>query len=94
LIAAVQLRRQRPLGGVLALVMLVINVCIGVLLVAQGVAQLVSGVPLTTGEIVTKMLTFAALTLVAGGLLVRMARAGASNAARGRPASALRGSDP
>jgi hypothetical protein len=87
LIAAVQLLRQRPLGGVLALVILVINVCIGVLLVAQGVAQLVSGVPLTTGEIVTKMLTFAALTLVAGGLLARMARAGASNAARGRPAS-------
>jgi hypothetical protein len=72
LIAAVQLLRQRPLGSVLALVMLVINVCIGVLLVAQGAAQLVSGVPLTTGEIVTKMLTFAVLTLVAGGLLARM----------------------
>ena len=72
LIAAVQLLRQRPLGSVLVLVMLVINVCIGVLLVAQGVAQLVSGVPLTTGEIVTKMLTFAVLTLFAGGLLVRM----------------------
>jgi uncharacterized membrane protein HdeD (DUF308 family) len=81
-------------GSVLALIMLVINVCIGVLLMAQGIAQLVSAVPLTTGEIITKMLTFAALTMVAGGLLARMAHPGASNAARSRPASALRGSDP
>jgi hypothetical protein len=72
-IAAIQLLRQRPLGSVLALIMLVINVCIGVVLIAQGIAQLVSGVPLTVGEIITKMLTFAALTLVAGGLLTRMA---------------------
>ena len=75
-IAAIQLLRQRPLGSVLALIMLVINVCIGIVLIAQGIAQLVSGVPLTTGEIVTKILTFAALTLVAGGLLARMARTG------------------
>jgi hypothetical protein len=45
---------------------------------AQGIAQLVSGVPLTTGEIVTKMVTFAALTVVASGLLARMARVGAT----------------
>ncbi len=51
------------------------NVCIGVLLMGQGVAQLVSGVPMTAGEVVAKMLTFAVLTLVAGGLLARMARA-------------------
>ena len=35
-IAAVQLLRQRPLGRVLALIMLVVNVCIGVVLMAQG----------------------------------------------------------
>ena len=93
-IAAVQLLRQRPLGSVLALVMLVINVCVGVVLMAQGVAQLLSGVPLTVGEIITKMLTFAALTLVAGGLLARMARTAASNAARSGPASPVRGSGP
>ena len=93
-IAAVQLLRQRPLGSVLALVMLVLNVCVGVVLMAQGVAQLLSGVPLTVGEIITKMLTFAALTLVAGGLLVRMAHPGASNAARSRPAFLVKGSGP
>lgn len=74
-LAAVQLLRREPVGPVLTFVLLVMNVCIGVLLMGQGVAQLVSGVPLTAGEIVAKMLTFAALTLVAGGLLVRMALA-------------------
>ena len=78
-IAAVQLLTQRPMGRVLVLIMLVVNVCIGVVLMAQGVAQLVSGVPLTVGEIVTKMLTFAGLTLIASGLLARMAQIGARN---------------
>ena len=57
------------------MVMLVVNACIGILLMAQGAAQLASGVPMTIGEIVAKMLSFAVLTLVAGGLLIRMARA-------------------
>ena len=79
MIATVQLLTQRSMGRVLALIMLVVNVCIGVELMAQGVAQLVSGVPLTVGEIITKMLTFAALTLIAGGLLARMAQVGGRN---------------
>jgi hypothetical protein len=79
-IAAVQLLRRRVQGRVLAFIMLVINVCIGVLLLAQGLAQLMSGVPLTVGEIVSKMLTFAALTLVVGALLTRMATYGTRNA--------------
>jgi hypothetical protein len=74
-IAAVQLLRGRPEGSVLTLIMLVVNVCIGILLMAQGVTQLASGVPMTIGEIIAKMLTFAVLTLVAGGLLIRMASA-------------------
>jgi hypothetical protein len=72
-ITIVKLLRQRPSGRVLVLTLLVLNVCIGVVLMAQGLAQLVSGVQLTVGEIVAKMLTFAALTLIAGGLLTRMA---------------------
>ena len=75
-IAAVQLLQGRPSGRVLALIMLVLNVCIGPVLMAQGIAQLLSGVPLTPAEIVGKMLTFAALTLVAGSLLAWMARSG------------------
>ena len=71
--AAVLLHRGRPMGRLLTLLMLVLNVCIGVLLMSQGIAQLVLDVPLTTGEIVVKMATFAVLTFVAGGLLLRMA---------------------
>jgi hypothetical protein len=68
------------------------HVCIGIPLMAQGVAQLVSGVPLTVGEIVTKMLTFAALTLVGSGLLTRMAQVAARNASQRRYASLSKGS--
>ena len=52
---------------------LVVNVCIGTLLMSQGSAQLIAGVPLTVGDIIARMLSFALLTLVAGGLLARMA---------------------
>jgi len=72
-LSAVLLLRGRPGGRVLTLVMLVLNVCIGVLLMGQGAAQIVAGVPLTAAEIVAKMATFAALTLVAGALLARTA---------------------
>jgi hypothetical protein len=67
------LLRSRAQGTVLAFVILVVNLCIGTLLMAQGFAQLISGVPLTVGEIIAKMLSFAVLTLLAGGLLARMA---------------------
>jgi hypothetical protein len=65
--AAAKLLRDRPSGRVLTLVVLVVNVCVGTLLVGQGIAQLSSGVPLTPADIAAKMLTFAVLTLVAGG---------------------------
>jgi hypothetical protein len=71
--AAVLVLRRRPWGAVLALLVLTLNACIGVLLMGQGAAQLLDGVPLTVAEIVAKMATFATLTLVAGGLLLRMA---------------------
>lgn len=71
-VAAVLLLRREPLGAYLTVVMLVLNVLIGVLLMAAGVAQLLDGVELTVAQIVAKMATFAVLTLVAGGLLVRL----------------------
>lgn len=86
---AVQLRRGTALGSTLALMILVVNVCIGTLLMGQGIAQLVSGVPLTTADIIARMATFAALTLVAGGLLLRMwrsARRGTSRSSFPKPA--------
>jgi hypothetical protein len=86
-IAAVQLLRGQPSGRVLALIMLVLNVCIGPVLMAQGIAQLLSGVPLTPAEIVGKMITFAALTFVAGSLLAWMARSGTGDISRTHPRS-------
>ena len=72
-LAAVLMHRGAPLGGLLTLLVLVLNVCIGVLLMGQGVAQLLLDVPLTPAEIAGKMATFTVLTFMAGGLLVRMA---------------------
>lgn len=69
--AAYLLVRRRPAGYALTAGLLVLNVLIGILLVSQGVAQLADGVPLTTGEVVGKMLSFAVLTLLAGGMLLR-----------------------
>ncbi|HYO18083.1 MAG TPA: hypothetical protein VES02_05380, partial [Dermatophilaceae bacterium] len=51
------------------------NICIGVMLMGAGLAQLVADVPLTPAEIAAKMLSFAILTLVAGGLLATLYRA-------------------
>jgi hypothetical protein len=85
-LAAVLLRRRTPLGHVMTLTVLVLNVSIGLVLMGQGAAQLLAGVPMTPGEIVSKMLTFAALTVVAGWVLVVMARTRRSD---GRRAAAV-----
>jgi len=77
-VAAVQLLRRAPIGYLLAVMILVLNVCIGVLLMGAGVAQLTAAVPLTPAEIVAKMLSFAVLTLVAAGLLATLHRAARS----------------
>ncbi len=76
-LSAAKLLRRQPSGRVLTLIILVVNVCVGTLLMGQGLAQLVTDVPLTPTEIVAKMLTFAVLTVVAGGLLARSAWGGA-----------------
>jgi hypothetical protein len=73
-LAAVQLVRRAPAGYLLTVLILVLNVCIGVLLLGAGLAQLIADVPLTPAEIIAKMLSFAVLTLVAGGLLVTLHR--------------------
>ncbi len=65
IIAAVLLRRRTPLGYLLAATMTLLNVTIGVLLLGQGAAQLLAGVPLPIGAIVGFMASFAILTFVA-----------------------------
>lgn len=73
-LAAVRLVQRAPVGYLLTVVVLVLNVCIGALLMGAGLAQLAADVPLAPGEIVAKMLSFAVLTLVAGGLLITLHR--------------------
>jgi hypothetical protein len=73
-VAAVQLLRRAPSGYLITVVVLVLNVCIGALLLGAGLAQLVADVSLNPAEIVAKMLSFAALTFVAGGLLATLYR--------------------
>lgn len=83
-LAAVQLVRRAPAGYLLTVLILVLNVCIGALLLGAGLAQLIADVPLTPAEIIAKMLSFAVLTLVAGGLLATLYR----SARAGQPAPA------
>jgi hypothetical protein len=73
-LTAVLLLRRAPAGYLLSVLILVLNVCIGVMLLGAGLAQLLADVPLTPGEIIAKMLSFAVLTLVAGGLLATLYR--------------------
>jgi hypothetical protein len=73
-VSALSLLRRRPVGYLTSAVLLVLNVAIGTALLAQVVAQVLVGVPLTAGEIVGKSLTFLALTVVAGGLIAALLR--------------------
>jgi hypothetical protein len=65
IIAAMLLARRAPLGYLLGSTMTILNVTIGVLLLGQGAAQLVAGVPLPIGAIIGFMGSFAILTLIA-----------------------------
>jgi hypothetical protein len=71
---AVLLHRRAPLGPLAATAMLSLNVALGVALLGQGVAQLLADVPMTPGERVGGMASFAIMTMVAGILLGRLAR--------------------
>ncbi len=73
-VTAVLLRRGAALGPLAATAMLSLNVALGLALVGQGVAQLLADVPMTAGERVGAMASFAVMTVVAGVLLTRLLR--------------------
>jgi hypothetical protein len=73
-VTAVLLRRGAALGPLAATAMLSLNVALGLALVGQGVAQLLADVPMTVGERVGAMASFAIMTVVAGVLLSRLLR--------------------
>jgi len=69
---AVLLHRRTALGALATAGMLSLNVAVGVALVGQGVAQFLAEVPMTPGERIGAMASFAAMTVVAGILLGRL----------------------
>jgi hypothetical protein len=71
---AVLLHRRATLGPLAATAMLSLNVALGLALVGQGVAQLLANVPMSTGEKVGAMASFAVMTVVASVLLARLVR--------------------
>jgi hypothetical protein len=71
---AVLLYRRVPLGPLAATAMLAVNVALGLALLGQNVAQLLAHVPMTPGERVGGMASFAVMTVVAGVLLGRLVR--------------------
>jgi hypothetical protein len=68
------LHRGAAFGPVAATAMLSLNVALGSALAAQGVAQLVAGVPVKPGEIIAMMASFAVMTVVAAALLLPLLR--------------------
>jgi hypothetical protein len=70
--AAVLLHAGSPLGPLAATAMLALNVALGLALVGQGVAQQIADVPMSPGEKIGAMASFAAMTVVAGVLLGRL----------------------
>jgi hypothetical protein len=82
---AVLLHRRADLGPLAAVGMLALNVALGLALLGQSVAQLLANVPMTPGEQVGGMVSFAVMTAVAGVLLGRLLRRLPSgDAVRGR----------
>jgi hypothetical protein len=69
---AVLLYRRASLGPLAATGMLSLNVALGVALLGAAVAQLLADVPMTPGERVGGMASFAVMTVVAGVLLGRL----------------------
>ncbi len=73
-IAAVLLHRRRRLGVLLAVLTLLLNATLGISLIGQGMAQIIEDVPLTAGEKVGVIGSFAALTLASVLLTVHLFR--------------------
>ena len=70
-LASVLLIRRAPLGYLLASIILVLLAIIGVVVVAQTVAQTLARITLSTGEYIGKVGTFVILSLIAIWLMVR-----------------------
>ena len=68
------LHRRAFFGPLAAAAMLSLHAALGVALLGQGLVQLVADVPMSGGERVGAMASFAVMTVVAGVLLFRLLR--------------------
>jgi hypothetical protein len=84
-ITAWLLHRRSVWGPLMTTAMLALNVALGTALAAQGVAQLVAGVPVRAGEIVGQMASFMVMTAVAAALLLPLLRRLVPAERRGAP---------
>ncbi|MFE7631404.1 hypothetical protein [Kocuria sp. NPDC057446] len=82
-VAGVLILRRRPFGYLLALSLLVLEVLLAPLVIAQTTAQLLAGVRFTVPEVLGPMGGFVVLAIAAGAVLVSVLRA--VDAADGRP---------
>ncbi len=71
--AAVLLLRRRPVGHLLAALLIVLNLTIGLVLMSQGLAQILVDA-LSVGEVAGMVVTFAVLTVLAGWMLATLLR--------------------
>ena len=73
-LAGGMLLRRAPMGNLLGAIFIILLALIGLMVAAQTVSQLLSGITLGVGEFIGKAGTFMLLALVSLGLLVRMFR--------------------
>ncbi len=73
-LAGIMLLRRAGLGYLLASVILTLNALVGVVVVAQSVAQRIAGITLTTTELVAFVGTFTLTSMLAAWLLILLLR--------------------
>lgn len=73
-LAGILLLRRRPLGYLLATVLLILLILIGLIVAGQSVMQVRAGVPLTVAEVLAYVIPFMGLSLVAVGFLLALLR--------------------
>ncbi|TVQ10044.1 MAG: hypothetical protein EA368_08185 [Leptolyngbya sp. DLM2.Bin27] len=73
-LAGILLLRRRPLGYLLAAILLILLILIGLIVAGQSVMQIQAGVPLTGAEVLAYVIPFVGLSLVAVGCLVMLLR--------------------
>ncbi len=73
-LAGILLLRRRPLGYLLAAVLLILLILIGLIVAGQSVMQILAGVPLTVTEVLAYVIPFVSLSIIAVRFVVALLR--------------------